>query len=76
MQKNDLIWNNPLLALQIDKKHRLVNFMKFSTNSLDVEIGPISVLLKIYEDNFESIESQSTGKTTVWPTSNWTIDKV
>ena len=50
--------------------------MKFSTNSLDVEIGPISVLLKIYEDNFESIESQSTGKTTVWPTSNWTIDKV
>ena len=60
----------------------LIYFLKTLINqfhdiySLDVEIGPISVLLKIYEDNIESTETQSTGKTTVWPTSNWTIDKV
>ena len=44
--------------------------------SVDVDIGPISVILKIYEDNIESIDSETTGRAAVWPTSNWTINKV
>ena len=42
----------------------------------DVDIGPISVVLKIYEDSVESVDSESTGKAAVWPTSKWTINKV
>ena len=42
----------------------------------DVDIGPISVVLKIYEDSVESVDSESTGKAAVWPTSKWTLNKV